>query len=444
MAGSWSAAELPHRVSQMYVEAILREEAGALPDVSIRTGLRMVAVRDNGAGVEVETEPVAGGERRTLRAAYAVGADGGTSPTRKALGIRYGGESRAERDFMGGRMFAFHFRSNSLYDLIPHPRAWMYWTINPHRRCFMASVNGRDEFTFHTQLKADQTADAITDAAAKAMLADAMAAPIDVELIARSSWNAGYTLVAERYGAGRILLGGDAVHLFTPTGGLGYNTAVEDAVNLGWKLAAMLKGWGGPELIASYETERQAIARRNTAYARGFADSVGLYVPPPELEDDSRAGEEARRIAGDHFNAHARAEFNIPGVTFGGRYDGSPIVISDGTSPPPDAANTYVASACPGGRAPHAWLPDGRSLYDAFGFDFTLLRLGPRAPEGAAFGAAAAALGLPLEVLSLPDAALRELYGADLALVRPDQIVAWRGNDAGDAAMVLRRASGWA
>src|SRR6185436_13157131 len=108
-----------------------------------------------------------------------------------------------------------------------------------------------------------------------------------------------YTLVAEQFQRGRILLGGDAVHLFTPTGGLGYNTAVEDAVNLGWKLAAMLKGWGGPALHGTYEAERQAIARRNTTYARGFADSVGLYPVPPEFEEESPAGEAARKVAGD-------------------------------------------------------------------------------------------------------------------------------------------------
>ena len=168
------------------------------------------------------------------------------------------------------------------------------------------------------------------------MFEKALAARHDIEIIARSAWNAGYTLVAEKFQRGRIFLGGDAVHLFTPAGGLGYNTAIEDAVNLGWKLNAVLQGWGGPALLDSYETERQAIARRNTSYARGFADSMGLFVPPPELEDDSPAGEAARKLTGDHFNHHARFEFNIPGITFGGRYDGSPIIVPDGTAPPPD------------------------------------------------------------------------------------------------------------
>ena len=137
LGGSWSAAELPHRVSQMFVEDVLRAEAAACATVSIRPGMRMVTLRDSGHGVEVDAEPSGGGARITLRATYAVGADGGGSPTRKALGFGYVGESGAVRDFMGGRMFAIHFRSPKLYDVIPHPRAWMYWAVNRDRRAFM-------------------------------------------------------------------------------------------------------------------------------------------------------------------------------------------------------------------------------------------------------------------------------------------------------------------
>jgi 2-polyprenyl-6-methoxyphenol hydroxylase-like FAD-dependent oxidoreductase len=439
LGGSWSAAELPHRISQMFVEEVLRAEAMACPSVSIRAGWRMVSLRDHGAGVEVDAEHDGG--PTTLRAAYAIGADGGGSPTRKALGYSYVGESGVVRDFMGGRMFAIHFRSARLYDVIPHPRAWMYWAVNRDRRAFMASVNGRDQFNFHTQLKPGES-EQISDAEAKAMFETALAAPLDIEIIARSAWNAGYTLVAEKFQRGRIFLGGDAAHLFTPAGGLGYNTAVEDAVNLGWKLAAVLSGWGGPALLDSYEIERHAIARRNTAYARGFADSLGLFVPPPELEDLSPAGEAARKLTGDHFNHHARFEFNIPGITFGGRYDGSPIVVSDGTAPPPDAPNSYQPTGCPGGRAPHLWLADGRSLYDLLGFEFTLLRLGAGTADAAPFRAASAALNMPLSIVAVAGEEARDLYGADLALVRPDQIVAWRGNSSADAAAVLRSATG--
>jgi 2-polyprenyl-6-methoxyphenol hydroxylase-like FAD-dependent oxidoreductase len=442
LSGSWSAAELPHRVSQIFVEDVLREEAGRLPCVALRPGVRMMALRQSPDGVEVDTQPSTGGARSTLRARYAVGADGGGSPTRKALGINYAGEKGAVRDFMGGRMFAIHFRSPELYRVLPHAKAWMYWTVNHDRRAFMTSVNGVDQFAFHTQLRPAEQAERISDADAKGMLAQALATSLDVELLGRSVWTAGFTLVAEKFRDRRIFLGGDAAHLFTPAGGLGYNTAVEDGVNLGWKLAAVLNGWGGPVLLDSYEIERQAIARRNTGYARGFADSLGLFVPPPELEDEGAAGEAARKRTGDHYNHHARFEFNIPGITFGSRTDGSPIIVADSTRPPPDRPNEYLPTACPGGRAPHLWFPDGRSLYDLLGFEFTLLQLGAAAPDAASWQAAAAALGVPLAVVPVGLDEARNLYEADLALVRPDQIVAWRGSSSSDPAAVLRQATG--
>ena len=120
----------------------------------------------------------------------------------------------------------------------------------------------------------------------------------------------------------------------------------------------------------------------------------------------------------------------------------SPIILSDGTPPPADSINNYVPSACPGGRAPHLWLPDGRSLYDALGFEFTVVRSGPKPPDAASFKTVAAALGIPLAVVDVASEEARDLYGADLALIRPDQIVAWRGNTASGAADVLRRAVG--
>jgi hypothetical protein len=237
---------------------------------------------------------------------------------------------------------------------------------------------------------------------------------------------------------GRVFLGGDAAHLFTPTGGLGYNTAIEDAVNLGWKLASVVKGVSPATLLDSYEIERRPVALRNTDYARRFADSLGLFAPAPEIEDETERGHEARRAAGIYLDRHARAEFNIPGITFGGRYDASPIIVPDGGLPPPDAANVYVPSACPGGRAPHAWLADGVSLYDRFGFEWTLLQFGDVVPAEAV-----RALGGDVKLVTLPRS-LRDLYEADLALIRPDQIVAWRGS-ASQAAMlggVMSRALG--
>jgi 2-polyprenyl-6-methoxyphenol hydroxylase-like FAD-dependent oxidoreductase len=443
LSGSWSAAELPHRVSQKFVERLLRrkaEEAGA----SVNYAWKLTGFTDQGDHVAVTVEAMDGSARRSIRTDYLVGADGPRSAVRAQLGFGYAGASGIARDFMGGRMYALYLRCPTFYRDVPHAQAWMSVTYNRDRRAFMAAVDGRGEFAFHTQLRDGEDESAITDAEARGMFKAAFGRPVPLEILSRGAWTAGHALVAERFQQGRVLLAGDAVHLFTPAGGLGYNTAIEDAVNLGWKLAHVIRGLAPPALLATYETERQALARRNTGYARQLADSLGYRPAPPELEDDSPAGAAARHEAGEHLGAHARREFNIPGITFGGRYDGSPIIVSDGTLPPPDALNRYEPTACPGGRPPHAWLEDGRSIYDSFGPEWTLLRLGPNAADAEPFRQAAAGRGLDLRVVRLPDAALREMYGRDLALIRPDHIVAWRGDAATDARAVLAQSTGLA
>lgn len=442
LSGSWSAAELPHRVSQKFVEATLRTKAEALDGISVNYGWRLISFEDAGSHVDAVIECVGDGQRSAVKCQYLVGADGPRSRTREQLGFAYQGESGVIRDFMGGQMYAIYLRASDFYQLVPHPPAWMNVTFNGDRRAFMTAVDGKGEFAFHTQLRAHEHPDTITDTDALAMFQAAVGAPVQAEILSRGSWTAGHSLVADHFQKGRVFLGGDAVHLFTPTGGLGYNTAIEDAVNLGWKLAATLKGTGGPELLDSYEVERRPLAIRNTGYARKFADLLGLFTPVAEIEADSAAGEEARAVAGVRLEAHARAEFNIPGVTFGGRYDGSGIIVSDGTQPPPDAANQYVATACPGGRPPHIWLTEERSLYDAFGFEWTLLRLGATHHGSDTIITAAPRAGIDLTVVDVADAAARDLYEADFALIRPDQIVAWRGNATADADALLAKVTG--
>jgi 2-polyprenyl-6-methoxyphenol hydroxylase-like FAD-dependent oxidoreductase len=437
LSGSWSAAELPHRCNQKFIEPVLRRHAERLPGVSVRFGWRATGFTEREDGVDVAVAAADGSASRTVKAKYLVGGDGPRSLVRQQLGLRYAGESGVTRDFVGGRMYAVYCRIPQFYQAIPHAPAWMNVNFNRERRCFMPAVNGRDEFAFHTQLKPHEDEARVTAADAAAMVQQAIGAPLAVEVLARDTWTAGHSLVAEGFGRGRAFIGGDAAHLFTPTGGLGYNTAVEDAVNLGWKLAAVVKGRAGPRLLESYEAERKPLAVRNTGYAKGFADSLGNYEPVPEIEEDTPAGAEARRRAGEYFANHGRTEFNIPGITFGGRYDGSPAIVPDGTRPPPDTANVYVPSACPGGRPPHLWLADGRSLYDCFGFEWTLLRLS--GSDGKRFEEAAQRRGLELAAFELATQEARDLYGADLALIRPDQIVAWRGNDDRDADRILAR-----
>jgi 2-polyprenyl-6-methoxyphenol hydroxylase-like FAD-dependent oxidoreductase len=442
MSGSWSAAELPHRVSQKFVEATLRRHAAACPANDIRYGWRLVDFEDTSEAVQATVQAVAGDGPVRVQARYLVGADGARSTVRNRLGIEWGGATGVRRDFMGGQMFAVYLRAPAFYATVPHPRAWMYVSVNPRRRAFLAAVDGHGEFAFHAALHDGEDGDAWTEQDARRVFAEALGRDIPLEVLSFGTWTAGHSLVAQSFRGGRVFIAGDAAHLFTPTGGLGYNTAVEDAVNLGWKLASVIAGTAPPALLASYQAERQPLAWRNTAYARQFADSVGLFPATAELEEDSAAGVDARRRASDYLNAHARLEFNIPGVTFGGRYDGSPVIVGDGTQPPADQPNVYVPTACPGGRPPHAWLDDGRSLFDTFGTDWTVLALGPRPPDTAPFVAAARGAGVQLQVVTLPSALLLELYEAPLALIRPDQIVAWRGASARRAGRVLGQALG--
>ena len=443
MSGSWSAAELPHRVSQKFVEEVLRRHAQAWPSNDVRYGWTLEGFDDDGASVRATVRPSGGGAAQAVVAKYLVGADGARSFVRQRLGIEWSGVTGIQREFMGGKMFAVYLRAPQFLSVLRHPKAWMYVSVNRERRAFMASVDGIAEYAFHAALRPGEEADAWTEADARRVFAEAVGAEIPIEILSMGTWLAGHALVAARFAQGRVFIAGDAAHLFTPTGGLGYNTAVEDAVNLGWKLAAAIRGQAPATLLASYEAERRPLALRNTGFARRFADSVGLFVARPELDEASERGEAERRLAARHLDEHARLEFNIPGVTFGGRYDGSPVIVGDGAPLPPDEPNAYTPTASPGGRPPHAWLDDGSSLYDHFhDSEGTLLALGADVPDTGAFQAAAQALAVDLRVVHLPQTALRELYEAPLALIRPDHIVAWRGTSAAGATKVLSRVSG--
>ena len=444
MQGSWSAAELPHRVSQKFVEKTLRQHAQVCPSNDLRYGWTLKHFSQTEDGVHAVVTPVAGGADVTVHAAYLVGADGARSAVRHQLGIAWGGTTGIKRDFMGGKMFAVYLRAPDFYKAFPHRKAWMYVTVNAQRRAFMASVDGGSEFAFHAAVHEGEDADAWTPADAQRIFNQAMGQDIPIEVLSVGTWMAGHALVATAFQQGRVFIGGDAAHLFTPTGGLGYNTAVEDAVNLGWKLASVVQGKAPARLLDTYAQERMPLAHRNTAYARQFADSVGLFAATPELEESSAEGERTRQKASEHLNGHVRLEFNIPGVTFGGRYDGSAIVVTDGSTPPPDAANSYQPSACPGGRPPHAWLADGRSLYDTFHSEWTLLQLGPQPLDAKAFLAAASQLGMDVKPVLHSDPELLTLYEAPWVLIRPDQVVAWRGHDDQQALQVLQQAMGLA
>lgn len=442
LSGSWSAAEMPHRVSQRWVEETLLKHARQHPSNSIHFNHELISFSESGIGITAKIQDARNGQRKTLRGRYLVITDGADSVARKELGIDYVGEQSAARDVPGGRMLAIHLNSPQFYEVSEHKRAWMYVTANHDRRAYMVAADGKSEFELHTQLHDHEDEKRITKTDALHLFQAAVGMLIDAEILSFNTWIAGRSMVAERMQRGRVFLAGDAAHQFTPTGGLGYNTGIEDAVNLSWKLAAVIRGRAPESLLSTYETERRPIAVRNTNHVRQFADALGKNPVPFELEDDTEEGAAARQKIGSYYNRQARQEFDIPGVTFGYRYDDSPIICPDGSVPPPDVPNVYIPSACPGGRAPHFWLGPEGSLFDNFGPEWTLLRCGEHPSEAIPLIRAAKAARIDLKILDLPFPELRYIYEADFALIRPDQIIAWRGNNCENVHSVITTVTG--
>jgi 2-polyprenyl-6-methoxyphenol hydroxylase-like FAD-dependent oxidoreductase len=432
-----------HRGNQMYVERFLFDHATTRPNITLRFGHEVTSFDQDKDGVTLTAERVSDGQSESWRADYLVGCDGGRSFVRRTLGIRYAGEDTLRQDYFGGRMFSTYLRAPTLYrDFLGSRRAFQYWAVNPQLRTTIIALDGQDEFLFWMRPKDPQAEP--DDDTVKRAVALCTGAELPVEIVAHAPWTAGVALYADGFGEGRVWLAGDAVHLFTPTGGFGMNTGLEDAANLAWKLAATLQGWGGSRLLASYEAERKPIAIRNTNAARELAKSIGDVNVSPVMEEASGAGESARREIGAYLATFGE-EFASIGVQLGARYDGSRIIASD-ESPPQDSFVQYVPTSVPGGRAPHLWLGNGRgagdSLFDHFGAGFTLLRLGQNAPDAPAFQNAAKARNIPLTIVDVLDTEARDFYGCDLALIRPDQHVAWRGSDAGKAHDVMAKVSG--
>jgi 2-polyprenyl-6-methoxyphenol hydroxylase-like FAD-dependent oxidoreductase len=432
-AVTWPTPEPLHRCSQLLVEPILLRKAQAQPSCAINFSSAVTTIEQDDDGVTAMVAAPDGTKR--VRARYLVGCDGPRSIVRRDIGISYTGIGGEKREFMGGRMAAAYFYAPALYKASPHAPSWQYWTFSPAQRALVTTIDGRGHFVMNMQLRGDEAFDAQMF---HRQLAVAVGADIPYEMKSTSIWTAGYSLVAERMSRGRVFLAGDAAHLFTPTGGLGYNTGIEDAANLVWKLDAMLKSAAGPGLAASYDAERRPAALRNTSFAREFADSVG-HVKATEIAlQAGPAGDAARHALSEYLNFHARREFVIPGVQLGVRYEGSPLVSTEAGLSTLDVANFYLPTARPGHRAPHHWLADGSSLYDAFGADFTLLALGTASRVDETARALRQRHGFSVMPLTIRDPELRDAYQADFALVRPDLHIAWRGNrldDVVDAAL---------
>ena len=435
VAASPATDQIPEpilRANQMYVETFLLAHARTRKNITVRFGFQVDKFDDDADGVTVHAEAVAGvnrGAREKWRAQYLVGCDGGRSFVRRSLALRYHGFAKLDAPHYGGRMVATHMRAPTLYkEHLAHRHGWQYWVVNPEVRATIISLRGDEEFLIFS--KAAETEETPDDARLSDMIRRAVGADIPMQMLDHRPWTAGVALVAEQFIAGRVVLAGDAAHLFTPTGGFGMNTGMDDTSNLAWKLSGIIHGWGGKNLLKSYELERRPVAERNTLAARDLNVHLSNLSVPAAIEKDSGEGEAARQNVRTQISSFGE-EFASIGVQLGARYDGSPIIAADG-APPADNYVRYSPSSVPGGRMPHFWMDSGRgygsSLFDRLGFCFTLLRLGGNATDTRAIEVAAHARHMPFEVLDVPHSEARDLYERDLVLVRPDQYVAWRGN----------------
>ena len=403
-------------ISQYTLEPLLKSVAENMPGVTVRFGCAFAALQQDPDGVTATLKTRGGDEQ--IRAAYLVGCDGGASPVRHAIGITLRGEgnSLALRQAL--------FRCDTLFEQIPignGPGQGRHYHVADDKATQLIMQDSTRHWTLHSIVD--------SDAQMKAQFEATVAIPVDYEMLSCNPWRQNL-LLAERYQAGRVLLAGDAVHLVIPTGGLGMNSGVGDAIDLSWKLAGTLQGWGGPKLLPAYEFERRQIGDRNVGASRyatiGRRKWRSLWRP--DIADDTPAGRQTREVLVASADIEQRKTNEMIGAELGYRYVDSPI-ICDIPGGPEHLFREYHPTTWPGARLPHVWLGDGTALQDRIGDGYTILRLGRSKADTGGLERALRAHGAPVAVLDVPDEIAREVYEYDLLLLRPDMHVVWRGRE---------------
>jgi 2-polyprenyl-6-methoxyphenol hydroxylase-like FAD-dependent oxidoreductase len=419
------------RVSQVEIEPVLKAAAEADPGASVRFGWTFEDFEQDEAGVTATLRNTEDDGTETVRCEYLVGCDGGGSRVRKLLGVALDGVPRT------GQFQMVHFRSDAREILQRWGIAWHYQS--PFGT--LIAQNDKDIWTIHARQNPEVATDEIDPSAVLRKFAGAR---FDHQVLVTNSWTP-HLLLAQSYGRGRVYLAGDAVHQYIPTGGYGMNTGIGDAVDLGWKLAATLRGIGGPELLTSYESERRPVGLRNREASAGHT-KVRLRIAQSyrsDLDAEVSISGERRAEISAGIAELGNAENESYGIEFGYIYHQSPIVAVEQDIEPPSDPLHYIPTTMPGARLPSTFLKDGSALFDRLGSWFTLVNFGKS--DAGPFVAAAEKAGIPLQVLNLEEPSLERVYGRDVLLVRPDQHIAWRGSEhsVADADRILARGLGW-
>jgi 2-polyprenyl-6-methoxyphenol hydroxylase-like FAD-dependent oxidoreductase len=413
-------------ISQYTLEPLLKAAAESMPALDVRYGCEFLSFEQGAGSVTAHVKSDKG--ETALTAPYLVGCDGGTSAVRRQLGIKLEGEA----NLMQFRQALF--RCDDLFERIPIGKGRHYHVADA-QHSFLIVQDSTRHFTLHATVDSDDEMKALFEAV--------VAMPVAYEMLSCAPWRQNL-LLAERYREGRVFLAGDAVHLVIPTGGLGMNSGVGDAVDLSWKLAATLQGWGGPHLLASYEIERRQVGANNVAASRYASRGRRAWraLVKPNIRDHTPEGAETRARLTAVADVEQRKSNEMIGAELGYRYAGSPVVWPEEGEGPPHDFRQYVPTTWPGARLAHLWLADGSALHDKIGDGYTLLRLAGSQVDAVPLVQAFASYGALLTVLDITEQHPRDIYGYDLLLLRPDLHVVWRGNRLGDAAKLAALATG--
>ncbi len=418
----WPTPEPAHRINQIYLEPILFAAASRMANITIYNECELVDARQDEHGIDATVRDLAGGTAMTIRAQYLVGCDGSRSPVRGLIGAKLTGDAIVQR------AQSTYIRAPKLLSLIPGRPGWMNLSLNPRRSGNTVAIDGKETWLIHNYLYEHETDfDAIDrDKSIRTILG--VGDDFEYDVISKEDW-IGRRLVADKFRDGRIFVCGDSAHLWVPYAGYGMNAGIADAVNLSWLLSSAVAGWANPAILDAYMAERGPITEQVSHFAMNHA--LGAIRHRREVPAAVEApGEEGRRARAEFgkavYDLNVR-QYCAGGLNFGYFYDQSPIILYDGEKAPAYTIDTFTSSTVPGCRLPHFWYAKGRSVYDALGLGFSLLRFNPSVEIGPLVQEAARC-AIPLRVLDIRPCDRLAVFKEDLVLARPDFHIAWRGN----------------